>query len=84
MPSEELLGSRDDVPDDDGRAQREHDMFVVRVQNQAIDDLTYKSVSGEPTGDAPTTERGLPLNPMTACSSSSFSIFLFLLLQIFK
>ena len=47
MTSEELLGSGDDVPDDDGRAQREHNMFVVRVQNQAVDDLTYKSVSGE-------------------------------------
>lgn len=36
MASQELLGSSNDVSNDDGRAEREQDVLVVWVQNQTV------------------------------------------------
>ena len=36
MAAEELLRSADDVPDNDGRAEREDQVLVVRVQNESL------------------------------------------------
>ena len=36
MASQELLGSSNDVSNDDGRAEREQDVLVVWVQNQPV------------------------------------------------
>ena len=42
MAAKELLCSANNVSDDDSGAQREDDVLVVRVQNQALVDLAYK------------------------------------------
>lgn len=43
MTSEELLCSADNVSDDDCGAQREDNMLVVWVQNQALVDLAFEA-----------------------------------------
>ena len=40
MPSQELLGSRNNVSNDNGRAEWEEDVLVVRVQNESVDHLS--------------------------------------------
>ena len=42
---QELLSARDDVSDDESRAQRVNNVLVVRVQHEAINNLTYEEVS---------------------------------------
>jgi hypothetical protein len=43
VSSEELLGARESVPDDESRTEGEENVFVVGVQDQSAIDLTLKA-----------------------------------------
>ena len=43
MASQELLSPADDVSDDDGGAQREDQMLIVRMQNQSLLHIACKN-----------------------------------------
>jgi hypothetical protein len=40
VSSQELLGSCNNVSNDNGRAEREEDVLVVRMKNQSVDHLS--------------------------------------------
>lgn len=44
---EELLSSGDDVSDDDGGAERVDDVLVVRVQDETVGNLAYKTINDD-------------------------------------
>ena len=71
MAPEEVLLSRNDVSNDNGGSEGEDDVLVVRVQDQARVHFAY---SGETPSAMPQEGECLPWKPMTAPSSSSFSI----------
>ena len=59
MSPQEGLGPGDDVPYNDGRSQREDDVFVVRMQQQTLHNIALEVIS----------KLCIPLKPITASMS---------------
>ena len=75
VATEELLAARDDVTHHNRGSQGEEDVFVVRVESEALIDLACRKKCQMLLH--------LPWKPMTAESSSSCSIVAFVVLEKF-